>query len=70
MSNLLVFNDSFRSDGFVDGVKLIDKQLEKHGLRVKLQFIEDFESDEGEYAWVVNVVPDDLPISRREENEV
>ena len=68
MSNLLVFNDSFRSDGFVDGVKLIDKQLEKHGLRVKLQFIEDFESDEGEYAWVVNVVPDDLPISRREED--
>ena len=68
MSNLLVFNDSFRSDGFVDGVKLINKQLEKHDLRVKLQFIEDFESDEGEYAWVVNVVPDDLPISRREED--
>ena len=68
MSNLLVFNDSFRSDGFVDGIKLINKQLEKHDLRVKLQFIEDFESDEGEYAWVVNVVPDDLPISRREED--
>ena len=68
MSNLLVFNDSFRSDGFVDGVKRINKQLEKHDLRVKLQFIEDFESDEGEYAWVVNVVPDDLPISRREED--
>ena len=68
MSNLLVFNDSFRSDGFVDGVKLINKQLEKHDLRVKLQFIEDFESDEGEYAWVVTVVPDDLPISRREDD--
>ena len=69
MSNLLVFNDSFRSDGFVDGVKLIDKQLEKHGLRVKLQFIEDFESDEGEYAWYVTVVPDDLPVSRREQDD-
>ena len=70
MSNLLVFNDSFRSDGFVDGVKLINKQLEKHDLRVKLQFIEDFESDEGEYAWIVSIVPDDLPISRREQDEV
>ena len=70
MSNLLVFNDSFRSDGFVDGVKLINKQLEKHDLRVKLQFIADFESDEGEYAWYVTVVPDDLPISRREQDEV
>ena len=68
MKNLLVFNDSFRSDGFVDGVKLINKQLEKHGLRVKLQFIEDFESDAGEYAWYVTVVPDDLPISRREDD--
>ena len=68
MSNLLVFNDSFRSDGFVDGVKLINKQLEKHDLRVKLQFIEDFESDEGEYAWIVSIVPDDLPISRREDD--
>ena len=69
MKNLLIFNNSNRSDGFVDGVKLIDKQLEKHGLRVKLQFIEDFESDEGEYAWYVTVVPDDLPVSRREQDD-
>jgi len=67
MSNLLVFNDGDRSDGLVDGVSLINKQLEKHNLRVKLQFIEDYESSEGEYAWVVNVVPADLPISKREE---
>ena len=69
MSNLLVFNDSFRSDGFVDGVKLINKQLEKHDLRVKLQFIEDFERDEGEYAWIVSIVPDDRPISNKEEKD-
>ena len=67
MSNLLVFNDGDRSDGLVDGVSLINKQLEKHNLRVKLQFIEDYESSEGEYTWVVNVVPADLPISKREE---
>ena len=66
MKNLLIFNDSHTSDGFVDGVKLINKQLEKHELRVKLQFIEDFESDEGEYAWYVTVVPDDLPVSLSE----
>ena len=61
MSQLLVFNDSHKSDGFVDGVDLINKKLAKHGLRVKLQFIEDYESDEGEYAWYISVVPDDLP---------
>ena len=61
MSNLLVFNDSYRSDGLVDGVNLINKLLEKHELRVKLQFIEDYESDEGEFAWYISVVPDDLP---------
>ena len=66
MSKLLVFNDSHKSDGFVDGVDLINKKLAKHDLRVKLQFIEDFESDEGEYAWYVTVVPDDLPTSLSE----
>ena len=66
MQYLLIFNDSHKSDCFVDGVKLINKQLEKHDLRVKLQFIEDFESDEREYAWYVTVVPDDLPTSLSE----
>jgi len=70
MNNLVVFNDSHQSDGLVDGVNLINKLLEKHELRVKLQFIEDYESDEGEFAWAVSVVPDDLPISRREEDGV
>ena len=67
MSNLLlVFNDSHKSDSFEEGVALINKKLEKHELRVKLQFIEDYESDEGEFAWAVSIVPDDLPVSRRE----
>ena len=68
MSNLVVFNDSHESDGFKEGVALINKKLEKHELRVKLQFIEDYESDEGEYAFYISVVPDDLPVSRREED--
>tara|TARA_R100000655_G_scaffold14671_2_gene33027 strand:- start:104 stop:421 length:318 start_codon:yes stop_codon:yes gene_type:complete len=61
MSNLVVFNDSHKSDGFEQGVALINKELEKHELKVKLQFIEDYVSDEGEYAWHISVVPDDLP---------
>ena len=42
MNNLVVFNDSHQSDGFEKGVALINKKLEKHELRVKLQFIEDY----------------------------
>ena len=61
MSNLVVFNDSHKSDGFEQGVALINKKLDKHKLKVNLQFIEDYVSDEGEYAWYVSVVPDDLP---------
>ena len=68
MSNLVVFNDSHKSDGFEEGVAIINKKLKKHELRVKLQFIEDYESDEGEFAWAVSIVPDDLPVSRREED--
>ena len=67
MNNLVVFNDSHKSDGFEEGVAIINKKLKKHELRVKLQFIEDHESDEGEYAFYISVVPDDLPVSRREE---
>ena len=66
MNNLLVFNDSHKSDGFEESVDLINKLLEKHELRVKIQFIEDFVDDDGEFAWYVSVVPDDLPMSRRE----
>ncbi len=69
MNNLVVFNDSHKSDGFEEGVAIINKKLKKHELRVKLQFIEDYESDEGEYAFYISVVPDDLPVSRREEDE-
>ena len=69
MKNLIVFNDSHQSDGLEKSVVLINKLLEPHALRVKTQFIEDYvDEDEGEFAWVVSVVPDDLPISRREED--
>ena len=66
--DLLVFKDSHQSEGFKKGVKHLNKKLEKHELRIKLQFIEDVESDEGEFTWALSIVPDDLPISRREED--
>ena len=60
-SNIIVFNDSYKADGFVNGVDVINKYLEKHELKIKFQFIEDFVSDEGEFAYCVSIVPDDLP---------
>jgi len=66
MNNLLVFNDSHKSDGFEKAIDLVNKLLEAHAIRIKTQFIEDYVSDDGEFAWHVSVVPDDLPVSRRE----
>ena len=60
-SNIIVFNDSYKADWFVNGVDFINKYLEKHELKIKFQFIEDFVSDEGEFAYCVSIVPDDLP---------
>ena len=61
MKNLLVFSDSHQADGFKWGVDVINSILSEHELKVKTQFIEDFVSDEGEYAYYVSIVPDDLP---------
>tara|TARA_R110002074_G_scaffold17494_2_gene57592 strand:+ start:609 stop:845 length:237 start_codon:yes stop_codon:yes gene_type:complete len=68
LQNLIVFSDSHQSDGLEKSVVLINRLLEPYELRVKLQFVEDYVDDEGEFAWVVSIVPDDLPFSRREEH--
>tara|TARA_Y100000356_G_scaffold91020_1_gene76523 strand:+ start:20 stop:235 length:216 start_codon:yes stop_codon:yes gene_type:complete len=60
-SNIIVFHDSHEAEGFVRGVAFINKYIEKNELKIKLQFIEDFISDEGEFAYCVSIVPDDLP---------
>tara|TARA_R110000850_G_scaffold56693_3_gene133385 strand:- start:218 stop:496 length:279 start_codon:yes stop_codon:yes gene_type:complete len=60
-SNIIVFSDSHKADGFVDGVLFINRYLEKYEIKIKLQFIEDFVSDEGDNAYCVSIVPDDLP---------
>ena len=63
MSKIVVFNDSYKAEGLEIAVKIINECLEKqkHEIRVKTQFIEDFISDEGEFAYHVTIVPDDLP---------
>ena len=60
MKNLLVFSDSHQADGFEWGVNAINSILSKYKLKIKTQFIEDFESDEGEFAYYISVVSVDL----------
>ena len=48
--DVIVFNDSYYSQGFEEGVEFINKILKKHGLRMNVTFVEDYVSDEGEYA--------------------
>ena len=54
-NNIIVFSDSYEAEGFVTGVDFINKYLEKHNLKIKLQFIEDFVSDEGDNAYCVSI---------------
>jgi hypothetical protein len=45
---IVVFNDSFGSDAFeetIRAVNIISKD------KISYEFIDDFESDEGEFAW-------------------
>ena len=51
----IVFADSYYSEGFEDGVELINKLLESHSLKINYTFIEDYVDDVGEYAYAVDV---------------
>lgn len=50
VGDVIVFNDSYYSQGFEEGVECINKILRKHGLQINATFLEDYVSDEGEYA--------------------
>ena len=52
----IVFNDSYYSDGFEEGVEAINKLLKAHNLKVDKTFIDDCESADGEFAWEVKVI--------------
>ena len=53
----IVFNDSYKSEGFEQAVKKINDLLKEANLptRVKTSFIEDYISDEGEFAWKIEL---------------
>jgi hypothetical protein len=51
----IVFNDSYKSNGFEEGVEVINKLLKPHHLKIKKTFIDDYESPDGEFAWEIKV---------------
>ena len=50
----IVFNDSYKSNGFEEGVEVINKLLKPYNLKIKETFIED---DNGidEFMWKIEV---------------
>ena len=51
----IVFNDSYESNGFEYGVSIINKLLKSHNLKINLTFIDDYVSNDGEFAWKIKV---------------
>ena len=51
----IVFNDSYYSDGFEEGVEVINKLLKPHHLKIKKTFIDDYENSDGEFVWEIKV---------------
>ena len=51
----IVFNDSYESNGFEYGVSIVNKLLKSHNLKINLKFIDDYVSNEGEFAWKTKV---------------
>ena len=45
---VIVFNDSFKSDAFEETIKTVNRLLKD---KISVEFIDDFVSDEGEFAW-------------------
>ncbi len=52
---MIVFNDSYKSEGFEVGIEEANKILIDLGLHLEYKFIEDYVSDNGEYAYTLTV---------------
>ena len=52
---MIVFNDSYKLEGFEIGIKEANKILINLGLHLEHKFIEDYVSDNGEYAYTLTV---------------
>ena len=51
----IVFNDSYESNGFEYGVSIVNKLIKSHNLKINLTFIDDYVSNEREFAWKTKV---------------
>jgi hypothetical protein len=60
----IVFNDSYKSNGFEYGVSIINKLLKSHNLEIDINFLDDYgndailfedSNDDGEFAWEIKV---------------
>jgi hypothetical protein len=51
----IVFNDSYKAQGFENGLELINNLLKVYKIKINYKFIEDYVSNEGEYAYAVDV---------------
>ena len=71
MAMKIVFNDSYKSNGFEYGVEAINKLLKPHHLKINIIFIDDYgldgvydaisyedNNDDGEFAWKIKVEKD------------
>jgi hypothetical protein len=67
----IVFNDSYKSNGFEYAVEAINKLLKPHHLKVDITFVDDYgldgvydaisyedNNDDGEFAWKIKVEKD------------
>ena len=52
---IIGFNDSYKSDGFVEGIEFVNELLKPYNLKIKETFIED---DNGidEFMWEIAIL--------------
>ena len=48
------FNDSYKSDGFVEGIEFVNELLKPYNLKIKETFIEDDNGIDG-FMWKIEV---------------
>ena len=53
----IVFNDSYKSEGFEQAIKKINDLLKEADIPIVIEssFIEDYIDDDGEFAWKIAV---------------
>ena len=52
---MIVFNDSYKSEGFEVAIEEANELLIDRGLHLEYKFIEDYVSDNGDYAYTLTV---------------